>query len=69
MDKLSLSALRGAPSTVVEEDEKVVRAYLRLCEDQLELRKQGVAQHRDVAPLVGGDGAATPPLAIPRCVV
>jgi hypothetical protein len=42
MDKLSLSALRGIPSTAVDaEDEKVVRAYLRLCEDQLELRKQG----------------------------
>jgi hypothetical protein len=42
MDKLSLSALRGTPQTTVgEEDEKVVRAYLRLCEDQLELRKQG----------------------------
>jgi hypothetical protein len=42
MDKLSLSALRGTPSIEVDdEDEKVVRAYLRLCEDQLELRKQG----------------------------
>ena len=42
MDKLSLSALRGTPSSEVDdEDEKVVRAYLRLCEDQLELRKQG----------------------------
>lgn len=41
MDKLSLSALRGTPQTTVgEEDEKVVRAYLRLCEDQLELRMQ-----------------------------
>jgi hypothetical protein len=42
MDRLSLSALRGNPSTAVDaEDEGVVVAYLRLCEDQLELRKQG----------------------------
>ena len=42
MDKLSLPALRGDPSTDVEEgDQRVARAYLRLCEDQLELREQG----------------------------
>lgn len=42
MDKLSLPALRGTPVTAVDaDDEKVVRAYLRLCEDQLDLRKQG----------------------------
>lgn len=42
MDKLSLAALRGTPlSSVNDDDERVVRTYLRLCEDELELRRQG----------------------------
>ncbi|WP_328610567.1 hypothetical protein OG943_16060 [Amycolatopsis sp. NBC_00345] len=42
MDKLSLDALRGVPMRDVgEDDERVMRAYVRLCEDQLELREKG----------------------------
>jgi hypothetical protein len=40
MDRLSLHALRNsALDTVGPDDEKVALAYLRLCEDQLEVRK------------------------------
>jgi hypothetical protein len=42
MDRLSLSVLRadghGPPD---EHDERVIRAYFQLCEDELELRKTG----------------------------
>src|SRR3954468_10915936 len=42
LDRLSLTGLRGdATDEVSAEDERVVRAYLRLCEDQLELRRLG----------------------------
>jgi hypothetical protein len=56
MDQLSLDALKGCdpesfhskgPSTVDEgldisqNDERIVRSYLRLCEDELELRREG----------------------------
>ncbi|MEJ2890762.1 hypothetical protein [Actinomycetospora aeridis] len=42
MDGLSLSALKGEQSMIQRaEDEKVVRAYLRLCEDQCEMRCAG----------------------------
>lgn len=42
MDKLSLDALRGIPlETVRTSDQKAVRAYIRLCEDECELRVKG----------------------------
>lgn len=42
MDQLSLAARRGTSGGPVPEgDEKVVLAYFRLCEDQLDLRKFG----------------------------
>lgn len=42
MDGLSLPALRGeSGGRVCPDDERVVWSYLRLCEDQLELRKAG----------------------------
>jgi hypothetical protein len=42
MDKLSLEALRGVViGEPNEDDEKIVRAYFRLCEDQIELRCAG----------------------------
>lgn len=42
MDRLSLAALRGDDqSEVSDDDEKVVRSYIRLCEDQCELRRDG----------------------------
>jgi hypothetical protein len=44
-DRLSLGALRGAPdastAVITTDDEKAVIAYLRLCEDELELWQQG----------------------------
>jgi hypothetical protein len=42
MDGLSLAALRGdEQSDVSDDDEKVVRSYVRLCEDECELRRDG----------------------------
>src|SRR5947209_16664065 len=46
MERLSLDGLRGAtqeppPAHVNPEDEKVVRAYFRLCETQLNVRAAG----------------------------
>jgi hypothetical protein len=44
MDELSLDVMRGTPqngAALSERDEKAIRSYLRLCEDQLELRKEG----------------------------
>lgn len=42
MDQLSLRALRGSPDGEPDEqDERLVRAYFRLCEDELDLRSQG----------------------------
>jgi hypothetical protein len=42
MDGLTLAALRNSPlAAVATDDEKIVWAYLRLCEDQLELRAAG----------------------------
>ena len=43
MDGLSLGALKGTHrAEVPENDEKVVRAYIRLCEDECELRREGL---------------------------
>jgi hypothetical protein len=42
LDELSLDALRGSPlSKVSDRDEKAIRSYIVLCEDELELRKNG----------------------------
>ena len=42
LDELSLEALRGAPlGKIGEADEKAIRSYILLCEDELELRKNG----------------------------
>lgn len=42
MDQLSLDALRGvANGPLSEADEKIIRAYLLLCEDELDLRANG----------------------------
>jgi hypothetical protein len=42
MDRLSLQALRGDDQEPHrDDDERVVRAYFRLCEDELELRREG----------------------------
>lgn len=40
LDQLSLSALKGSPFTEISEtDERAIRAYIRLCEDELEMRQ------------------------------
>jgi hypothetical protein len=42
IDKLSLEALRGRAQPQIRViDQQIVRSYLRLCEDELELRKAG----------------------------
>jgi hypothetical protein len=43
LDRLSLEALRGRPvaADIGEGDQKAIRAYVRLCEDELELRARG----------------------------
>lgn len=41
VDKLSLSALSVSDSTISESDEKAIRSYLYLCEDELDMRKYG----------------------------
>jgi len=48
MDQLSLEVIRGnhSGSGLNSTDEKVVLGYLRLCEDELELRAGGWISHR-----------------------
>jgi hypothetical protein len=42
MDQLSIEALKGNPRpTISLADQRVIRSYLRLCEDELELRQEG----------------------------
>ena len=43
LDRLSLDALKGKPSSIEHQqaDEKVAWAYLQLCEDELEMRAEG----------------------------
>ena|ERR1700729_3827239 len=42
MDRLSLDALSNAACTEPDQaDERIIRAYLLLCEDELGMRKQG----------------------------
>lgn len=42
LDKLSVEALKGShPDEISEGDEKAIRGYLLLCEDELEMRKNG----------------------------
>ena len=42
LDQLSLDALRGScPDLISEEDNKSMRSYILLCEDELEMRKNG----------------------------
>jgi hypothetical protein len=44
LDQLSLDALRGRvaePAGMCEGDEKAIRSYFYLCEDELEMRKNG----------------------------
>jgi hypothetical protein len=41
-DRLSLDALKGSdPKTIGHSDEHAIRAYLLLCEDELEMREAG----------------------------
>ena len=49
MDRLSLDVMRGDVTTsshLSPDDEKAIRAYLRLCEDELELREGGWISRR-----------------------
>jgi hypothetical protein len=40
LDQLSLGALRGSSYSKIDEtDERAIRAYIRLCEDELEMRQ------------------------------
>jgi hypothetical protein len=41
MDCLSVNALTGAGNGINEQDELTIRSYLRLCEDELKLRRLG----------------------------
>lgn len=42
LDRLSVEALRGSdPKSLSNSDERVIRAYIRLCEDELEMREAG----------------------------
>jgi hypothetical protein len=42
LDQLSLKALdRSAPDSISADDKKAIRAYLFLCEDELEMRGRG----------------------------
>ena len=42
LDRLSLDALSGAdPKAISPSDQKVIRSYLFLCEDELEMRERG----------------------------
>ncbi len=47
LDELSLEAMRGPSSDQVESsDEKAIRSYLILCEDELEMRRYGYIADR-----------------------
>jgi hypothetical protein len=43
LDRFSIAAISKRPVTgqICETDEKAVRAYIRLCEDELEVRAEG----------------------------
>jgi hypothetical protein len=42
LDLLSLDALKGSdPKVISNSDERAIRAYIRLCEDELEMRETG----------------------------
>lgn len=47
LDDLSLDALRGVcPDHIAEEDNKAIRSYILLCEDELEMRENGYIADR-----------------------
>ena len=55
MDRLSLEALRGVKQRrVPENDQLAVRSYIRLCEDECELRKDGWIGDATWAPWAEG---------------
>ena len=42
LDKLSIDALSGSsPEKIIEDDNKAIRGYILLCEDELEMRQNG----------------------------
>lgn len=42
LDKLSLDALSGSsPENIINDDNKTIRGYIFLCEDELEMRENG----------------------------
>lgn len=42
LDKLSIDALSGScPDKITEDDNKAIRSYILLCEDELEMRENG----------------------------
>jgi hypothetical protein len=42
IDQLSLDALRGtSPVLITDDDSRIIRSYILLCEDELEMRKNG----------------------------
>src|SRR5260370_19485457 len=42
LDKLSIDALSGSfPDKITEDDDKAIRSYILLCEDELEMRENG----------------------------
>ena len=42
LDKLSIDALSGScPDKIAEDDNKAIRSYILLCEDELEMRENG----------------------------
>jgi hypothetical protein len=42
LDKLSIDALSGAsPEKIIEDDNRTIRGYILLCEDELEMREYG----------------------------
>jgi hypothetical protein len=42
LDLLSLNALRGScPDVIIDDDNRAIRSYILLCEDELEMRKNG----------------------------
>jgi len=50
LDKLSIDALSGSfPDKITEDDDKAIRSYILLCEDELEMRENGY-----IAPTAGG---------------
>lgn len=55
LDQLSLDALKGSRSVHVNgEDEKAIRGYILLCEDELQMRRNGYIS--DSTYLVWADG-------------